>query len=444
MKAACVTMACGRRLWALRFAVGTLLLVLSASSAWAGVRLEGDWPEGDKSVSLEADHLPRAEAVKRLADAAGWSLVVSTTSKNDMDLVDVHVKDQPAAKVLSLVLSDGDFVAKREGNLVLLRADDGSSSAQAGHAAAPSPAAEPPAPPSPPPPPAPVKRGEDRTVTGGSLKIRRDEVVHDVSVFGGSVDVYGTVTGDLAVMGGRAEVHEGAHIVGSATTVGGSLHIRDGARVDGDVGVVGGSLRRDDKAQVGGSIVQGTSNDDDEEGPSSRHGKHGSLGDGFFSHVFRAMGEAFSHAAILFVFGTIVIALGSKRVESLRVEVASRPMRAFALGVVGLIASIALVTALCVTIVGIPVAIVGVLTGAVAAYVGVAAVVATLGEGLLRHRTENPYVHLAFGCALLFIVGAIPYVGSVAEAFVAFAGIGVIVATRAAGLVPPRSNGGRL
>ena len=76
------------------------------------------------------------------------------------------------------------------------------------------------------------------------------------------------------------------------------------------------------------------------------------------------------------------------------------------------------------------------------AFARVVAVVTTLGEGLLRHRTQNPYVHLAFGCAILFLIGALPYVGSIAEAFVAFMGIGIIVATRAAGLVPPRSNGG--
>jgi carbonic anhydrase/acetyltransferase-like protein (isoleucine patch superfamily) len=270
-------------------------------------------------------------------------------------------------------------------------------------------------------------------VTGGRLKIRRDEVVHDVSVFGGSVEVYGTVTGDLAVMGGRAEVHPGAHIVGSATTVGGSLRVHDGARVDGDVGVLGGSLERDDKAQVGGSVVQPTPQDDDDDHSAHRSGDHH---EGLFSRAWKAAGDAFSHAAILFVFGTIVIALGSKHLEKLRVEVAARPMRSFALGFVGLIGAVALVTALCVTIVGIPVAIVGVLVGAVAVYVGVVAVVTTLGEGLLRHRTENPYVHLAVGCAILFVVGAIPYVGSFAEAFVALVGVGVLVATRAAGLVP--------
>jgi carbonic anhydrase/acetyltransferase-like protein (isoleucine patch superfamily) len=413
------------------------MLLLFARAAHADVRLEGAWPEADKNVSLDADHMPRAEAVKRLADAAGWSIVVASSSKEGKELVDIHVKDQPATKVLSLVLSEGRFIAKRDGNLVLLQADDSVSPPPV--APPPPPQATPPSPPPPPPPPAaaPAKRGEDRTVTGGRLEVKRDEVVHDVSVFGGSVDVYGTVTGDLAVMGGRAEVHPGAHIVGSATTVGGSLHIRDGARVDGDVGVVGGSLRRDDKAQVGGSIVQGSTDDEDDH-PSGKHHKGGA---GFFSRVFEAMGEAFSHAAMLFVFGTIVLALGSKRIESLRVEVASRPMRAFALGVVGLIAAIALVTALCVTIVGIPVAIVGILAGVIAAYVGVAAVVTTLGEGLLGHRTTNPYVHLAFGCALLFFIGALPYVGTIAEIFVFFAGIGVIVATRAAGLVPPRSGG---
>lgn len=435
-RAAWVEFAPRKVLSAARFALGVVLLLCLTGTARSEVRLEGDWPEGEKAVSLDADHLPRTEAVKHLADAAGWSIVVSKTEKGEEDRVDVHVKDQPATKVLALLLSEGHYVAKREGSLVLLRADEGGSvpvPERAGTARA-----EPP-PPAPPPAAVPVKRGEDRTVTGGRLDIKRGEVVHDVSVFGGSVDVYGTVTGDLAVMGGRAEVHDGAHIVGSCTTVGGSLRIRDGARVDGDVGVVGGSLRRDDKAQVGGSIVQGTTDDEDDHG----HKKHGDRGEGFFSHVFAVAGEAFSHAAILFVFGTIVLALGSKRVESLRIEVASRPMRAFALGVVGLIAAIALVTALCVTIVGIPVAIVAVLAGAIATYVGVVAAVTTLGEGLLRHRTENPYVHLAFGCALLLVFGAIPYVGSIAETFVAFVGIGVMIATRAAGLVPPRSNSPR-
>jgi hypothetical protein len=436
----------GNRAWLNGALVLLLCFFALAKTARAEVRLDGAWPSEDKNISLDADRIPRADAIKRLADAAGWSIVVASGPK---DTLDIHVKDQPASKVLALILSDGKYVAQRDGNLVLLRLDDGTPppANAARTPPLPPPPPPPPAAPSPPPLPPPAvppppavnstKRAEDRTVTGGKLKIGRNEVVHDVTVFGGTLEVYGTVTGDLAVMGGRADVHEGAHVAGSASLVGGSLRIHNGARVDGDVGVIGGHLQRDDKAEVGGSVVQGSIDDDDD----NDEGKHGKHNEGFGSGLLRDVGNAFSHAALLFVFGTIVLALGAKRVETLRVEVASRPMRSFALGVVGLIAAIALVIAMCVTVVGIPVAIVGVLVGAMAVYAGIAAVLTTLGEGLLRHRTKNPYVHLALGCAILLLIGAIPYVGWFAKAFVAFAGMGVVIATRAAGLVPPRSNG---
>jgi hypothetical protein len=421
-----------------------------ARIARADVRLDGSWPADDTKVSLDSDRILRADAIKRLADAAGWSIVVTSPLE---DSLDIHVKDQPAQKVLALILSDGEYVAQRDGDLVLLRADDGTPP-RSNHAAPPAvsggpeaPAAPPPPaaiplPPAPPLPPSPPpirsgKRAEDRTVTGGKLKIGREEVVHDVTIFGGSVDVYGTVTGDLAVMGGRAELHEGAHVEGSATLVGGSLHIRNGARVDGDVGSIGGHLERDDKAEVGGSVVQGSVDDDDRD-----DGKKGKPSEGYGSKILKDVGHEISNTALLFVFGTIVLALGAKRIETLRIEVASRPMRSFAIGVVGLVAVIALLVAMCVTVVGIPVAIVGVLVFVLALYSGIAAVLTTLGEALLRHRTKNPYVHLALGCFILLLLDAIPYVGHLAEGFVAFAGLGVIISTRGAGLIPPRAQGG--
>jgi hypothetical protein len=426
----------------LGLAVALLLLAVSlAKRAGADVRFDGTWPEKDKLVSLDADRISRSDAVKRLADVAGWSIVVTGSPKETLD---VHVKDEPANKVLTLILSDGKYVAKRDGNLVWLGVDEAPRGDSVPLPAAPPlpppggqiPPAIPPAPP--PPPPAPlhsVAPAEDRTVTGGHLKIGPHETVHDVSVFGGSVDVYGTVTGDLAVFGGRADVHDGAHVAGSATVLGGSMRIHDGARVDRDVGVFGGHLQRDEKATVGGSVDQVSVDDDD---AVDHHGRHH---DGVTSKLVRDVGDAFSRAALLFVFGTIVLALGAKRVEALRIEVASRPMRSFALGVVGLIAAVALVIAMCVTVVGIPVAIVGVLVGAIAFYAGFTAVLTTLGEALLRHRTTNPYLHLALGCAILLLLSAIPYVGLAAKIFVGFTGIGVMIATRAAGLVPVRANG---
>ncbi|PKN31343.1 MAG: hypothetical protein CVU63_24425, partial [Deltaproteobacteria bacterium HGW-Deltaproteobacteria-20] len=231
-------------------------LVLLATPSIASVRLEGTWPDADTPVSLDAKGLPRSEAIRRLADALGWSVVLHVPSA---DVVDLHVKDQPAAKVLSMILADGSYVAKRDGDLIAIERDkaapESATSTREPVAATSTTPPAPPAPPAPPVPPAPATAGSppDRVVSGGRVRVEKGEVVRDVVVFGGSADILGTATGDVTVVGGSARVHKDAHVMGDATAVGGSLDVEDGARVDGDVGVVGGVLRRGEQAQIGGA-----------------------------------------------------------------------------------------------------------------------------------------------------------------------------------------------
>lgn len=102
--------------------LGIVALVIGSLSsvAQAAVRLEGDWPDEDELVSLDAKQLPRSEAVRRIAEAAGWSLVHHAPGT---DPVDLHVTKQPASKVLSMILSDDDYVARRDGTLVVVERD---------------------------------------------------------------------------------------------------------------------------------------------------------------------------------------------------------------------------------------------------------------------------------------------------------------------------------
>jgi hypothetical protein len=412
-----------------------------AAVARADVRLEGDWKEMDRSVTLDVSATPRGKAIELLAEAAGFSVVMSSPLS---DLVDVHVKDQPASKVLSLLLPDGTYVARRSGSLVSIQ----SLSAEA---AAPPPAAPPTGPSAPPsaattgPGATKAARGEDRNVFGGSLTLNKDEVVHDLAVFGGNLDVYGTVTGDLAVLGGYAHMHDGAKVLGSASVLGGELRVDDGAKVEHDVSVIGGHLDRGAHAKVGHVNADDDADDDadaksDVNASDRRANNHGLPAATRAWRAVRHWGDdalsSLSAAALLFVFGAVVIALATERSQALRVEIAARPMRTFALGVVGGIAAIAVTGALCVTLIGIPVAIVGVILFIFAAYAGVAAALTTAGEALLRHRATSSYVHLAAGCALYFLVGLIPWVGRWATIAVFLVGVGVMVATRCAGLIP--------
>jgi hypothetical protein len=458
-----------------------------AGTAHATVKHEGAWPATDKNITIDGDGLSRDQAIKKIAELAGWSVLVKL--KDAGEPLALHVKDQPASKILDLVLSDGDYVVKRDGSIVSITpmtdAQKNAASAAAGaeakdddddkqiaddakkiaagamHAAAvalsgsaapqapeppepPEPPAAPagPVPPTPPVPPVPPKlhhhkhHGDaDRVVTGGHVTIQKDETVGDVTVLGGSLDVYGDVEGDLAVFGGESEVHEGGEVHGDAVTLGGSLTIDDGADVDGDVSVIGGSLHRGDKASIGGKArddkgeIKVSVDTDDEKSSSKEHA-------GFLAHVAETMSES----ALMFVFGAVLLALLTRRVDSLKVEVASRPMRSFAIGVVGSIVATIAICALCITIVGIPLAIVVVLAAVVAVYGSMTAVLTTAGQALLAHKTTNPYMHLALGCILFFIAASIPHVGGLVVAAVVFTAIGALVTTRVAGFVPPRTR----
>jgi hypothetical protein len=402
----------------------TLLVACLASTvaADARVRREGQWPEEDVSVSLDVSGAPRAQALRKLADAAGWSLVVHEPAG---DSVDVHVKGQAASKVLELLLDDGDYVARREGTLVSIERErvaqpDGAAAdiAPDGSAAV------------------DRRRARDRTVMGGSVHIRKGETAGDVTVFGGNLDVDGEVTGDVTVFGGNVQVNDGAHVHGDATVFGGRLALRNGSHLDGDVSTIGGTLERAAGAQVGGSV--GT--DDDDDSDHCDHAGHaGHDDDSPRAHFFHGI----RLAAVLYVIGTILLALGGGRMMVLRAEMAARPMRSIALGFVGSLTSVVILVALCVTIIGIPIAVVAILVAIFAVLGAMTAVLGVTGEALLRHKTENPYVHLALGCALFVALSWIPWVGGLVVGALVLAGIGVLVATRCAGLLPgKKSNGG--
>jgi len=125
---------------------------------------------------------------------------------------------------------------------------------------------------------------------------------------------------------------------------------------------------------------------------------------------------------------------------SLRNEVTLRPMRTFALGVVGSIGVVVVTGLLCVTVIGIPVAVVGVLAAFFGALAGVCAALEALGSALFSRWTGNPYLHLGAGCALLLLLSFIPQLGAWLTVIVVVLGIGSLVATRAAGFIPPRNN----
>ncbi|MCC6898590.1 MAG: hypothetical protein IT377_06425 [Polyangiaceae bacterium] len=167
--------------------------------------------------------------------------------------------------------------------------------------------------------------------------------------------------------------------------------------------------------------------------------------DGLTSWGFRVagdIGDAFSGSLVLFVLGLVLMALAGDRMERLEGEVAARPARSFALGLLGIVGAAVIGITLCVTVIGIPFALVGAMALALFTYAGVVAVLRTLGAALIQHRTPNRYLHLALGCVLFFLVGCVPWLGKYVTFAVLATGLGAVLGSKVAGLWRPRSGGG--
>jgi hypothetical protein len=392
--------------------------------AFGAVRRVGQWPAQDAKVTIDLSAGTVSEALGSLGESAGWNLVLDLPEEaSRAGNLQLHVKEANATDVLDAILAKGSWVADRKGDLVTVRAD------AAPALAVPSIPAVPPVPAV----PAIPASTEDRTVMGGKLRIEKGEVVKNVTVMGGKVDVYGTVLGDVAVFGGKVRLHAGARVHRDVSATGGTIDVGKGARVDGKAVVLGGIVRRHPQSIVGSAegndggnvdLKFEISDDDDDEPKGTLAARAGD-----------AISGGLTRAALLFVLGTIFLSLFPARAAALREEVLRRPMRSLALGVVGCLAAAVILIALCVTVIGIPVALLLAPLLFLATCSGLAVVLEAVGGLTIGHRTKSPYAHLAAGALVLLLVGWIPVVGKLAVAAVILVAIGSIVATRGAGLL---------
>ena len=207
---------------------------------------------------------------------------------------------------------------------------------------------------------------------GDDVTIPREQTIDgDVSSVGGDVEVLGTVKGtvsstrgdltvgqdgrvegDLVSFGGDIEIE--GHVTGDVSSTGGDVTLRDGARVDGDVVTIGGTLTQEDGAHVGGQRVTAGGSTAGSRQRSSRHESN-------------LAGKVLGHLSFLvlmllltWVFTAIAPGRTQAAIERARMEPGLSAILAallLMLIVPGLIAMVLVMAVLCITIIGIPLAL---------------------------------------------------------------------------------------
>ena len=268
---------------------------------------------------------------------------------------------------------------------------------------------EPPVPPDAPvPPDFDHSEGNDLVRFGEDITIPEGRVVEgDVVSVGGSITVLGRVKGD-------------------AVSVGGTVHVKGKGVVEGDAVSLGGGVQTSDSASVGGSDVSvGKFDFDHMHRMWPLIGAMGMLGTGAW------LVKVLVGLAITLFIGWISLLLLRERLEHAAGVVHERFGKSFVLGLLGwallvlaipvgiialVLTSVIAIVILCITIIGIPVAIllvlalvlgvIGIVVGAVyAGFLGYLAGTMFLGRRILGARVATkPLMAIAAGVLLIAVL----------------------------------------
>jgi hypothetical protein len=264
----------------------------------------------------------------------------------------------------------------------------------------------------------------DKVAVWSDVEIPADQVIPgDVVCIGGKANVQGKVHGDVVVIAGSLDMPGSAG--GSVVGVGSKLVLHSGTSVRRDVVNVAGSLDRGG-ATVGGKVI------------------NIGLGGKWFSHLpgpFGMLGFFLFWAKLLklvLVFlGLIVLtALVPDRIRLMGEEAPLRPFMAFFAGLGGYVILVLTMILLCITIIGIPAALLLYFAFVVVKWMGLASFFFLVGRriGRLLGREMSLLGAILLGFLPFAILRFLPFcIGTLIWFVLEAMAVGLVILTRGGG-----------
>ena len=273
----------------------------------------------------------------------------------------------------------------------------------------------------------------DRFIVGGNFTLDDGEVLNeDLMIVGGLVSLEhgSTLNGDILMVGGSLEV--AGEVNGEVTVAGGSLDIRGTAVIDGDLNAAGVSLQRDPGSIITGEITT------EQDGPfiitpgGVEVPRFGMAMDPSFSFL------GYTLRAILWALVAMLLALFlPNQLRNVAQTAVSHPLITGSLGLLTAVVLPLVLVVLALTILMIPVSLMGVLMLAIAWAYGLIALGSELGNRFagIFNGQWHPALAAGAGTFLLMLVlngieAAIPCLGWGPKLIVSMIGLGAVLLTR--------------
>ncbi len=302
---------------------------------------------------------------------------------------------------------------------------------------------------------------------GGTIVVESGETVSEVNAVGGAVIVHGTVTGDVSgaagevlitgTVEGDVNVAAGSlrisgHVGGDVSAGAGSIHLEDGGTVDGNFDAGAGEIRIDgaiggdarlgaetiylgETASIAGSLTYDGRLEGNRDAVAGDVTRDRTLGPTTPTELPPLASWVFAVYAFIanLLLGAVLLALFPRFSEGVAEQVTTEPLKTGLVGLGVIVAVPLLLVVLLITVVGIPLALVGMFLFVLLAWVGVVYGRFALGMWLLslqgRERIAGigrPWVALVLGLLLGGVLAAVPVVGWVVNLLLFLLGIGAL------------------
>jgi cytoskeletal protein CcmA (bactofilin family) len=246
----------------------------------------------------------------------------------------------------------------------------------------------------------------DRSVIGGDVRVGcgvaavNGTVNGNLSLYGGQITLNGTVLGDATI------VSDGGIEFGENARIAGDLSYKAPAAIDIPAGVVAGQVtfvERQEEAELQ-KLEKGLED----------------LAVAFHIYLFLAA----------IVAGCIIVALTKDHANRTAAVLRRKPLKSLAIGFIAFICVPIVVIITLVLVLTIPLAMVLGLGYAIVAYIAKFYVAIWLGSIIVRRKegeTRSPIPVMLLGLAILYILTALPFVGTLISFLIVFLGFGALL-----------------
>lgn len=306
----------------------------------------------------------------------------------------------------------------------------------------------------------------DGTLTQDLLVFAQDVTINgivgdDARVFAENVHIRGTIKGDLLVGAANLVIYEDAVIEGSLLAGAGRMTHRGTIKGDARIGLgeltmageIGGNaeLYTDggitllDGAHIGGDLVY--------EGPTQIDFGHGVCSGSItfreqddedeitaaidFSERFRSIIHLFEFIAAI-IAGSIIIAVTSDHAKKTANIIRTKPLKSLGIGFIAFICMPIIIVLSIVFIITIPFSVMLTFAYLIALYIAKFYVAIWLGSVILRRgdaiMTKSPVPPMLLGLIGVYIITAIPVIGTLSGIVIIFFGLGALLQRKETGL----------